>query len=79
MAKLQTSERHYLSSFGNIRNMRSRFILKQKTFQNRFRYYKIQYNLNKSKNIKHFRKDNPKEFWKHLKNFDPKPVTKEKI
>ena len=35
------AERHYLSSSGNIRNTtRSQFILKQKIFQNRFRYYK---------------------------------------
>ena len=55
------------------------YTLKQKEFQTRFRYYEKQYYKQKSTNIEHFRTDNPREFWKLMKNLGPKHTSNDVI
>ena len=50
------------------------FIFKQREFQTNFKYYKIQYNNNKSTNIERFRRSDPS-----LNNFRLNHFTKDII
>ena len=74
------AERYYIRCHCNERHTaRAEFILKQKEFQTRFRYYKRQYHKKKSTDIEHFRTDNSREFWKLLKNLGPKHTSNDAI